>query len=802
MWRSFFLAALRNLGRNRLHGALTIASLGLALAVVILLGLVVRNEWRFDRFLPGMDKTYLVVLSAAVPGAPPVTTDKIPVQTADWLRADFPGVATVARMVYGRLYIAAADGRAVPPPGFGFRDALVSAASVDPAFFDALPLPVVHGDLAGTAQAPDTVVISESLARTYFHTADAVGHHLSLTAPLALTARVGAVLRDLPPESHLNGAIFMTGPLAAGQFAAFAADRSCKGCIGSGAATYVRLKPGIAPQAVARWLETQLPVRDADLAATLRGGRARFELVPVSDLHRRADIPQPTYTVSMSLFLAISGFAGLVLIMAGGNFVLLMIARGTARGVEIGVRTALGARRRDLVLQLVAEAALYALAGTVLGMAMVEQALPLVNRAIGRAIALDGWADGAVVLGLFALLCLIGIGAGMWPALALAARSPVRLLRDPLAGGRAIEGRGHVRSVLVAVQFATLASLLLISIVFYRQIALEMATQAMDAVNVLVVARAPPGLDAPITALPGVAAIGRSSMPALFDNAPDVRVDGGRRSGSVVFRVVDRRFFGLYGISPLAGSLAARPGTVVLNRSAVRALGFAGPAAAIGRPLRFADRGGATWGGVVSGIIPDATLSAAQGAPPAAYQVGDGPLDLLSVKVRPGAEAGVERAIEALWAKQSSGPMTGYAIADMRRTGTAPIRSLAHLLAAITAAGGVIAVVGLFQLSAHSARRRAREIALRQAFGAGPWTAVRLAIGDQTPPVLLAILVAWPVAALLTAPWLHDFAHHIVVGPVTVLLAGVGILGIAWLTTGLHALWIGMAKPGRVLRYE
>ncbi len=813
MWRSFFLAAWRNLGRNGINATVMIASLGLALGVVILLGLLVRNEWRFDRAVPGADKTYLLVLSGTLPGGGPFTTDKVPFETERQLGRDFGGVTTAARMIYGETRIATVDGRPVAPTRFGFLAAQVETAVVDPAFFTALPLPVRHGDLAAAVRGADTVVITESLASAYFHRTDVVGRHLTVMLLGSdfppVNGRIGAVLRDLPPESHLKAQLFLTGGLAAQRFAALQSSDLCRGCIGSGITTYIRLKPGVAPATVANWLDAQMS-RDLDLVAGLRGSRAWFALVPVSDLHRRTDIPQQTYAVPPGIFVAVSGFAGLVMIMAGGNFILLMIGQGTSRGMEIGMRTALGARRRDLVLQLVVEAVLYALASTVVAMAIVEQALPFVDRVIGRTVTVDGWRDGLVLLGLVGLLCTVGVGAGLVPALTLAARPPTQLLREPLMGARQINGRSYARTGLVAVQFAMLTALLLVSIAFYRQIALEDVPTGMDDRHVLIVADPPPDIAARIAGIPGVVAIGQSAPGAVFGLGANIGMRTVRGiGGSVAFNPVDAGFFKVYGISPLAGALGAQaplggqPGHVVLNMAAVKAFGLVSPAAAIGQAVRFTGRDDVTTeDDVVSGVVPDAALNAALGSLPAAYQIRSDRGALLNVRVRPGAEADVERAITGLWAVGAHAPMNAFFVADWRQTTLAPIRSLGQVLAVITAVGGVIALVGLFQLAAHTVRRRAREIALRQAFGARPWQTVCRIVWGQTLPIVLAIVVAWPIAVVLTTPWLHGFPHHVEVGPLTVLAAGAAVLGVTWVTMGLQALFVSLTWPGRVLRYE
>lgn len=813
MWRSFFLAAWRNLGRNGMHGALTIASLGLALAVVILLGLVVRNEWRFDRTVPGADKTYLLVLSGTLPGGAPFTTDKMPIEAAGQLADDFRGVTTAARMIYGDTHIAAIDGKPVAPASFGFRVALVETAAVDPAFFTALPLPVRHGDLDAALRAADTVVVTESLASAYFHRTDVVGRQLSIAFPGSdippVSASVGAVLRDLPPESHLKAQLFITGRLAAERFARKAAGDRCRDCIGTGVATYVRLKPGVTPSAVGQWLDRQGRT-NPDWAAGLRGSQARFALVPVSDLHRRTDIPQQSYPVPPGIFVAVSGFAGLVAIMAGGNFVLLMIGHGASRGLEIGVRAALGARRRDLVLQLVTEAVLYALAGTVLGMALVEQLLPFVDRVLDRTLTVDGWRDGPVLLGLFGLLCAVGLGAGIGPALILAARPPARLLRGPLSAQHPVAGRGYARAGLVTVQFTMLTTLVLVSVAFHRQITLEETFRGMDAGHVLLIAHPPPDAAPRIARLAGVLAVGQSPGDTVFGRGANIGVQTSRGIRSeALFSPVDIGFFAVYGIRPVAGNLAApppsggRPGAVILNLAAVRAFGFVSPDRALGQTVRFTGRNDmAMEADTVAGVVPDTSLNGAAASPPVAYQVGSGSAEMLSIRVRPGAEAAVEQAIEALWAKGGYAPMDGFSIADWQRTIMAPTRKLAGVLAAITAVGGLIAMVGLFQLSTYTVRRRAREIALRQAFGARPWQTVRRVMWDQTPPVLLAVAAAWPIAVVLTTPWLHGLPRHVEIGPVTVLAAGSAVMGLAWVTTGIHALWVSLAWPGRILRYE
>jgi len=808
MWSSFFLAAWRNLGRQRWHGALTIGSLGLALGVVILLGLILRNEWRFDRFLPGMDKTFMVVLATG-DGGP--TTNRVPIDTADWLRADAPG-AIVARMIYGETHVTAV-GHEMPVVRFGISNAMVPTDAVDPSFFAAFPLPVVHGDLLAAARAPDTIVIGETLARTSFGSINVIGRQLLITFPgnvvPPITARVGAVLRDPPPESYFHGQVYLVGNLAAQRFAVFSEESAWRRQFDAGVVTYVRLPPGSSPKAVANALTSQLQSRDPQLMAALHGRIPRFELVPVAELHRRTDIPQQTYAVPMGIFLAIAGFAGFVLLMAGGNFILLMIGQGAARSVEIGVRTALGARLRDLVLQLAVEAMLYSLASIIVGMALVEQALPFVDRLIGRSISIEGWRDGTVLLGLFGLLCAIGVGAGLWPALMLAMQHPVHLLRDPLSSQQSYGMRRHgrLRSTLIVAQFAMLTTLLLTSIVFYRQIALEETPRGLDVRNVLIVGQAPQEIDAEIAALPGVIAAGRSSDAALFGGLPNGRMESGGKSADVVFNAVGGAFFSLYGVKPLAGTVATvgpldRPSdAVVVNQSAANALGFATPAAAIGRHVRFTGQFNAEDYTIV-GVVADIGFSGSSAGRPAAYRAGPWPPESLSIRVKPGSEKAVQQAIAALWIRHTNAPLQGAAMEDLSRANTGPTRSLAVLLSAFTFVGGVVAAVGLFQVSAYNASRKAREIALRQAFGARPWETVRVLVKDETPPVLLAIVVAWPAAAMLTAPWLRNFQHHVEIGPVTILIAGICVLGVAWLTTGLHAVWIGRLQPAKVLRYE
>jgi putative ABC transport system permease protein len=822
MFRSYLAAALRNLQRNGAYAAMTVTGLAVAFASAILIGLYVRHEITYDQFIPGHARAFLVSESIFAHDKPKFEIDFSSARLADDLKLDFPQIQYAARL--------AASGF---PPVIRRGDVSMSErhfASVDPDFFKVLPLPAIAGDPATAMDAPDGVVLTRAMARKFF------GRDRPLGGVLLIDGhpfRVTAVIEDLPSNTHLDTEVFASSKAASSIFwKLYAAGYSSNSNM-----TYVRLKPGASADAMNAALQGFVDRRLMPFVRTqnpdLKLDRYAMRLKPLTSIHldpADGGDPKPGGDVKVLAGIAIIGV--LIVVVAAINFVTLMTARASRRAVEVGVRKALGAQRKDLVIQFMGEAMIYVAVALVLAIALAELLLPAVSAALQRKIAFNYLTDPQLLLVMIGVTVVTALLAGLYPALVLSSFRPSSVLKG---GPIAAAGGGGVRQALVVAQFAVLVALLFAALTIYRQTAFALRDASHTNTDQVLMLFASPCSDAlrdAVKAVPGVRGAACASVGAVgLGNANDVSFAGGHKA-MLTSSSVDFGFFEVYGIRPVAGRLpdAARPGDdggklgehsppIVLNETAVRELGFKSPQAAVGQPVTWhfnpyfsmehmTDPGPAQASEVI-GVVPDFTFgSVRQKVASTFFYVGP-KTDMLNsvalnIKLNAAHPAETVKQIDKVWAKMSGGmPLQQYFANQfllIKNYIDNVIQGGAVAVCALIAVS--IACLGLFALSAYTAERRTKEIGIRKAMGASSADILRLLMWQFAQPVLWANVVALPLAWLAMDSWLKGFAYHVDQAPWTfVAAAGAGVV-IAWATVFFHALRVARARPVGALRYE
>ncbi len=822
MFRNYLAAALRNLARNRLYAGVTIFGLTIAFASAILIGLYLRHELTYDRFIPGYERTYLVTQTIVPRGKPPFKLDDTSASLAAELKLVAPEIQYAARAASGF------------PPNVRHGDVTLSERGfvwADPDFFKALPMPALAGNPGTALEAPDALVLTRAAARKYFGQDRPIGGRLVVHGQ---AMRVAAVIEDLPSNSHLAGDVF--GSALAPDSVLRQLDKA--GFSANSNLTYLRLKPGASKAAMDRALQAfvtnklmpilhkQNPDQPFD-SYTVR-------LKPLASIHLDpADGGDPKPGADIKVLAGIGIIGVLIVLVAAINFVTLMTARASRRAVEVGVRKALGAARRDLIGQFMGEAIIYVTVALVLAVALAELLLPAVNAALQRKIAFDYLTNPALLAAMLGVALLTAVLAGLYPALVLSSFRPASVLKGgPIATGA---GGGAVREALVVAQFAVLVTLVLSTATIFRQTAyaLKDATRTnKDGVLMLFAAPCTDTLRDAMRAVPGVRAAACASPAAVeLSHANDmVQANGYHRMLS--YSPVDFGFFEVYGVRPVAGrtfredrpgddggKLGDNPPPIVVNEAAVRAIGYRSPQAAIGKPVSWHFLSHLALNALdaptppyrtseIVGVIPDISFGTVrQKVPPTFYYVGPktdvlGSL-ALNIKLAPEHRTETVQAIDRLWTSIGHGQPLQQYFAD---------QFLLRLYIDNLIQGGFIAVcaliaisiasLGLFALSSFTAERRTKEIGVRKAMGASSGDILKLLLWQFTKPVLWANLIAWPVAFLLLRWWLSGFAYHVDVAPWTFAVAGAAALLIAWSTVLAHALSVAQSKPVTALRYE
>lgn len=798
----------RSLARHRLFALLNIGGLALGIAVFLVLFLFVRFETNFNHVLPGWDRIWLVQERYHMPGYPdapnPYTMGNELVQ----LRGDFPELEGAR---FNQVAVIVRQGAAATGEDF---------ATVDANFFRLFPYPVVEGDAVATLADPNGVVITQALARKYFGSQAPIGQTLSIVVDgKTYPYRVGAILKDMPNNVSYRSELFAR--LVPERFASPYWDHWGSTSL----FTFLRF----ADPAAAAAFEARLPGfldRHAYADNNVKKGEYEQSLVPLDGMH----LYQPGDRVVVTT-LATVGL--LTLLIAIVNYVNLATARAGLRAREVALRKVMGGTRAALVRQFLGEAILTVGLAALIGLALTELALPFINTIGGTKLAVHYWGRDGIVPPLALLVLVVGVLAGAYPAFALSRFQPAAVLasaRSP-GGGRA---GARLRAGLVVAQFAIAIAFAISTVMMLAQAEHVRAADIGFKRDGLVLVRsfvdsslAPEQRRELLTAfaaLPGVDAVGRG------DNAPgDQRTTNfgsmnrpghAETKPSVMTVDVDLGYFATYRARLLAGRLfdAAHrsddrsqlseeqrklvPANIVLSAIAVRALGFASPAAAIGQTVLNDDRVRR-----VIGVVDDLRFrSPRDPVPPTGYflRTGDFP-DSYAVLRYSGSPARliIERA-EAAWKRIAPGvPFAARTVSDnlfeqyyKQDAQRARLFTIGAVLAII------IGCVGLYGLAAFDTARRVKEIGIRKVLGASTADVFRLLLGQFMRPVLLANLVAWPLALLAMQRWLSGFDDRVALSPLMFIGASLGAILIASGTIFGQAWRVAGAEPARALRQE
>jgi putative ABC transport system permease protein len=830
MLKHILIAAWRNMMANRLISAIAILGLAVGIAAALLMALVVRNQMSFDSFIPDYQRTYLVL------SRPTLITEQIRTnracekiswscyttgaKTAALLRLNVPEIEGVTRLApNGDVSFRATPVKVTRGDAAGWEKLFWA----DPNFFDILRMPPLHGDLATALARPDGIVLPRALAEKYFGRDDVIGQILQVDGrPMV----VRAVIQDLPPNAtEFESGIYASALTPSSKLAPVpgaAADQVSRGQ-SLQAATYIRLKPSASIASVeaqaTRLLGTKADKsfgRDETTIELFRLDRIGLDELTNPGIHAR---------------LTVAGLAGvLVLFIALVNFVNLMTAQASRRNKEVGLRKTCGADRVALIVQFLGEAMMAVIVAAFIAVAAGEWLLPVVNAFLRTGARFDYPGDTSLIALLLTGIIVSGLLAGAWPAFVLSAFKPASAIR----GWAGAIGTSFVRNLLVMLQFAILAILAICAVVIWQQhdFVTREATR-MDTDRVLLVRltlpggpRGPANMQAPgscpaafvdpVRQLSGVGEVRCSTLAILWANSGLAWYTKGHRSIDTIGDYqVDPGIFALYGIRPLAGSLADHSG-VVINLAAAKKFGFVSPQAAIGKnwivaadmpPDQAADftkYNGAHY--IITAVVPDFSFTSAMSAvKPAMFSPWSHGLSdrAIHIKLRGTKIPETLAAIDRVWAASNQpGPIDRVFVTDYVEQLYQDMSREAQFLSAFAFIAIMLACLGLFGVAVSTAERRTKEIGVRKAMGAGDGQVVALLLWQFAQPVLWANVIAWPVAWWLMRRWLSGFAYHVDLhwwvfagtSLAALLIALATVAGQAWLTA--------RAKPVLALRYE
>ncbi len=801
--------AVRNVPRAGPYVLLSIVGLGIGLGAALSIALYVHDELSYERWLPDSDRVYLVSVRSPAGGM----TDWSPSNVGQWIAADYPQFDNVTRLTSNS--------------GFFKRDEHEFDEQIfwaDPNFFDVFRFPVVAGTLDGALAKPDSVVLTRRYAEKYFGRPDPLGLTLLLDGKRALT--VTAVIEDLPSNTHFQMDVLASGVSADSPITQQdAIPMTVVGAKAWSFHTYARLARG---QSIAPLRESirTLPDRHTERAA---GGGASSDVWPlivrpIRTLHLSAfDVASPDSENLGRLYGAL-GIGALIILAAAINFVTLKTALAMRRAVEIGVRKACGGSRRALFVQFMSEVLVHVSIATLLGVALAAAALPALDAFLLRTIAWQTLLGPAFIAGIAALIVVVTLLAGGYPAFVLASFRP-SVVTKARSTGRL---QSRLRQTLVALQFAIVIAVMIATIVVHRQTAFGMRESLRQLADPIVQLRATcsDSFRDAMARLPGVAAVAcsRTTPQVSGGGVGPVQYNGSERLvlGEVA---VDANFFQLFGIGLAAGRYFSEdvgadetpkdlvwstPQSIVLNEAGVKKLGIASPQAAIGKIVTINHPSGLvnTFSGEhpaqIVGVVKDFQMGSVRNEIfPTVFYMDSLLFHVVSMKLDGSRVPETLVAIDRLWREIGDpGPPSRWFFDDTVEQLYGDMRRDFELFTVFASVAILISVLGLVGLAAYAAAARTREIGVRKVLGSGRGGIMRLLLWEFGKPVLLANLIAWPAAYFAMSGWLAGFARRIELEPWMFLGAALATFAIAQLTVAAHAWAIAAVRPVTALRHE
>ena len=805
MLRNYFKIALRTLRRHKGYALINILGLSIGLACVLLIGLYVRQELSYDDFHRHADRIYRVAGDFRI-GDRESQVPMTPAPMSAALVRDFPEVQTATRL-------------------FAFTgDVLVRHGAqrftedrfyyADSTFFQVFSFPLVEGDPEAALDGPNAIVLTESAAEKYFGNANPMGQTLQASGR---TWQVRGVARDVPPNSHMQFDFLASME---------ALDRSDgEMWLSTNYLTYVKITEAANAERfeanLSEWVKGYAaPQLEQFFGATFeeieaQGGRYRFYLQPLTSIHLHSHLQyelEPNGDIAyIYVFSAIAAF---ILLLACVNFMNLATARAAERAQEVGMRKALGARRAQLASQFLGEAFLMTVVAFGIGLVLARTALPLFNEIAGKALDITAVLSGSVLLGLVALLVLVGFLAGSYPAFILSGFQPASVLKS--TGKHTTGGRDRrLRKGLVVIQFTVTIVLLVGTMVAYNQFEyIQNKNLGYDKDRVVLIKRGA-ALGAQQAAFkdqvrqrPEVIAAGASDGLFLGDFSNTTFVPGGKpttAAQNATYTAVDHDFVETMGMTVVAGrdfdpDRATDSTAVLLNERAAQLFGWTDP---VGKRLRMPIPNREDVVFDVIGVVEDFHYeSLHRQIQPLVLMLERTP-QYVYARLQPGTTAQGIEALRSVWQQFAPEEPFNYTFLDQnfaalhqatQRTG--------RLFGVFTALAVLIACLGLFGLATHAAHRRTKEIGIRKALGASVASIVSLLSNEFLRLVALAFLMAVPLAYFAMQQWLQDFAYRIEVGAGVFLLAGGMALLVALGTVSVQALRAARMDPVKALHAE
>jgi len=793
MLKNFFVIAWRNVRKNKAYASINILGLSLGIACSLLIFALVHYQLSFDTFHPGKDRIYRIVTE----WHDEITdySQGTPTPLGRVIRTELSGTERSARvMANGGLITFEDKGEKKK-----FDDEF---AYVEPGFFDIFRFPLIRGNKATALLTPNEALLTEKLAKKYFGSTDAaMGKSIRILNKS--TFQVVGILQDIPVNTDRQQEIYLSYDNRVDLNPRLAGDSNW-GSVNSGAQAFVKLQPGVTPAQIDR----QLSVISKKYQRGRDAQTVVFRLQPLADIHFN---PNFDGSVNKSHLWALSFIGLFILITACVNFINMATAQALNRGTEVGIRKVLGSLSRQLFWQFIIETALIALFAAMMGYLLAALALPTVNDLFKTQIGFSIFTAPAALGFAAGLLLLVIFLSGSWPGLVLSRFRPVDALKSKTSQKQG--GGFSLRRILVVTQFTISQMLIIGAIVVAGQLHYVSSTDLgfnKDAIVLLKMPEHKPEklntFSARIHEIPGIVSLSFCDRPPAsqdngttnihFDNRPE------DEHWEVNVKTGDAHYASTFGLRLAAGRdffQTDSAGEFLVNETLVRRLKLQSPEAIIGRRMTI----NAVTGPVI-GVVKDFyNNSLHEEISPIAIFARPTAYSTCAIKITPTHIRSDLAAIEKIWDQTFPDYLYAHRFLDETIARFyANDNSLLHTIEAFALIAVFIGCLGLYGLTAFMAVRKTKEIGVRKVLGAGVGSIIWLFGREFTRLVIIAFLIAAPLAGWIMSRYLQDFKYRIPIGPGIFALSMAATALIVLLTVSYQSIRSALANPVKSLRSE
>jgi len=808
MLKNYIRISLRTLSRNKGYSFINISGLATGLAAFVLIVLFVQNELSFDSMHEHAANVYRMQLDAELADQSIVTASSPAIMATQFLET-FPEIQFATRLnSFSSQSLFTVDNEP-------YYETEVFEA--DSSVFDVFTLPLLAGSPETALNRPNTVVLSQSLAKKYFDESGAVGKTIRFDN--RVDYEVTAVMEDTPYNSHFRPNMllsFVSNPRANDPV-----------WLNNSFFTYLRLEEGTPPAS----LEAKFPdflrtyvgpqieqfVGQPYDQALQAGFKYDWKLEAMPDIYLHSTSEEQVGKTGDIRYLYILGAIALfVLSIACVNFMNLSTARATGRAREVGIRKTMGSERGQLIRQFLGESVMMASISMVLSFLIIWAILPYFSKLADASLAIAPWLIGVMVV----IALVTGLVSGLYPALVLSGFKPAQVLKGSFA--RSKHGTA-VRSVLVVFQFGISIVLLVGTGVVYKQLNyMQSRDLGFEKDHVVVLSmETRNGSETFDTfrsklltnpSIVDVAAGGMIPGPGHIHNNTGFRAEGMSQDDFFIAALgeVTDDYAETLGLRVIAGrdfdeAFQTDSTAFVINEATAKQMGYT-PEEAVGKKL--ARLGGNPdesdrWATVI-GVVADANYNSlhTEVEPMVMGRWKQGQR-YVPVRIRPENTQETLAFLENAWTAWEPGyPFRYFFMDDDYQKYYEQEERLGSLYTYFTILAVMIACLGLFGLASFVTTQRTKEIGVRKVMGASVPRIVMLLSKEFTVLVLISCLVAFPVAWFIMSRWLEDFAFATNIGWGVFAISGVSALLIAWLTVSYQSIKAATCNPVVALRTE